>query len=118
MRSIGYPADDWARAAKDKWDQVGTKWNQVGAKGKNADLKFVLEGKPGVVWGGATSAEQRLPKKKKIEKLEVQAIVEKMSLETNYKKFMESIELLYQIAKADAVELEMITKEEYDRNYV
>ena len=38
--------------------------------------------------------------------------------ETSYKKFMESIELLYQIAKADAVELEMITKEEYDRNYV
>ncbi len=27
---------------------------------------------------------------------------------------MESIELLYNIAKVDAVELEMITKEEYD----
>ena len=31
---------------------------------------------------------------------------------------MESIELLYNVAKVDAVELEMITKEEYDRNYV
>ena len=38
--------------------------------------------------------------------------------ETSYKKFMESIELLYNVAKVDAVELEMITKEEYDRNYV
>ena len=38
--------------------------------------------------------------------------------ETSYKKFMESIELLYNGAKVDAVELEMITKEEYDRNYV
>ena len=31
--------------------------------------------------------------------------------ETSYKKFMESIELLYNVAKVDAVELEMITKE-------
>ena len=38
--------------------------------------------------------------------------------ETNYNKFMESIELLYQVAKVDAVELEMITKEEYDRHFV
>ena len=38
--------------------------------------------------------------------------------ETNYNKFMESIELLYQVAKVDAVELEMITKEEYDRHSV
>ena len=38
--------------------------------------------------------------------------------ETSYKKFMESIELLYNVAQVDAVELEMRTKEEYDRNYV
>ena len=38
--------------------------------------------------------------------------------ETNYKKFMESIELLYDIAKVDAVELELISKKEYEEHYV
>lgn len=38
--------------------------------------------------------------------------------ETNYKKFMESIEMLYYIAKVDAVELELISKKEYEDNYV
>ena len=38
--------------------------------------------------------------------------------ETNYKKFMESIELLYDIAKVDAVELELISKKEYEEQYV
>lgn len=38
--------------------------------------------------------------------------------ETNYKKFMESIELLNDVAKVDAVELELISKEEYENNYV
>lgn len=38
--------------------------------------------------------------------------------ETNYKKFIESIEILYDIAKVDAVELELISKEEYENNYV
>tara|TARA_B100001109_G_scaffold233486_1_gene211965 strand:- start:698 stop:880 length:183 start_codon:yes stop_codon:yes gene_type:complete len=38
--------------------------------------------------------------------------------ETNYKKFMESIELLNDVAKVDAIELELISKEEYENNYV
>ncbi len=38
--------------------------------------------------------------------------------ETNYKKFMESIELLNDVAKVDAIELELISKEEYEKNYV
>jgi len=38
--------------------------------------------------------------------------------ETNYKKFMESIELLNDIAKVDAVELELISKKEYEEHYV
>ena len=38
--------------------------------------------------------------------------------ETNYKKFMESIELLNNVAKVDAIELELISKEEYENNYV
>ena len=38
--------------------------------------------------------------------------------ETNYKKFMESIELLNDVAKVEAIELELISKEEYENNYV
>ena len=38
--------------------------------------------------------------------------------ERNYKKFIESIEILYDIAKVDAVELELISKEEYEEHYV
>ena len=38
--------------------------------------------------------------------------------ETNYKKFMESIEVLNDVAKVDAIELELISKEEYEKNYV
>ena len=38
--------------------------------------------------------------------------------ETNYKKFIESIEILYDIAKVDAVELELISKKEYKEHYV
>ena len=38
--------------------------------------------------------------------------------EKNYKKFMESIELLNDVAKVDAIELELISKEEYENNYV
>ena len=38
--------------------------------------------------------------------------------ENNYKKFMESIELLNDVAKVDAIELELISKEEYENNYV
>ena len=38
--------------------------------------------------------------------------------ETNYKKFMVSIELLNDVAKVDAIELELISKEEYENNYV
>ena len=38
--------------------------------------------------------------------------------ETNYKKFMESIEVLNDVAKVDAIELELISKEEYENNYV
>ena len=38
--------------------------------------------------------------------------------ETNYKKFMKSIELLNDVAKVDAIELELISKEEYENNYV
>lgn len=38
--------------------------------------------------------------------------------ETNYKKFIESIEILYDIAKVDAVELELISKKEYEEHYV
>ena len=38
--------------------------------------------------------------------------------ETNYKKFMESIDLLNDVAKVDAIELELISKEEYENNYV
>ncbi len=38
--------------------------------------------------------------------------------ETNYKKFIESIELLNDIAKVDAVELELISKKEYEKHYV
>jgi|TARA_B100001094_G_scaffold106899_1_gene102846 hypothetical protein len=38
--------------------------------------------------------------------------------ETNYKKFIESIEVLYDIAKVDAVVLELISKKEYEEHYV
>ncbi len=38
--------------------------------------------------------------------------------ETNYKKFIESIEILYDIAKVDAVVLELISKKEYEEHYV
>ena len=38
--------------------------------------------------------------------------------ETNYKKFMESIDLLNDVAKVDAIVLELISKEEYENNYV
>ena len=38
--------------------------------------------------------------------------------ETNYKKFIKSIELLNDVAKVDAIELELISKEEYENNYV
>ena len=38
--------------------------------------------------------------------------------ETNYKKFLESIEVLYDIAKVDAVVLELISKKEYEEHYV
>ena len=38
--------------------------------------------------------------------------------EKTYSKLMESVDLLYECAKVDAVELEMITKKEYDKNFV
>tara|TARA_Y100000589_G_scaffold273283_1_gene266647 strand:- start:1395 stop:1577 length:183 start_codon:yes stop_codon:yes gene_type:complete len=38
--------------------------------------------------------------------------------EKSYKMLMQSIQLLYDIAKVDAVELEMITKKEYNKHYV
>ncbi len=38
--------------------------------------------------------------------------------EKTYKKLMESVDLLYKCAKVDAVELEMVTKKEYDDNFV
>lgn len=38
--------------------------------------------------------------------------------EKTYNKLMESIDILYHISKVDAIELEMITREEYDRNFV
>ena len=37
--------------------------------------------------------------------------------EKTYGQLMESVDLLYKCAKMDAVELEMITKKEYDDNF-
>lgn len=37
--------------------------------------------------------------------------------EKTYAKLMESVDLLYKCAKVDAVELEMISEQEYNDNY-
>ena len=38
--------------------------------------------------------------------------------EPTYKRMMQSVETLYHHGKVDAVELELITKQEYEDNYV
>ena len=38
--------------------------------------------------------------------------------EPTYKRMMQSVETLYHHGKVDAVELELITKKEYEDNYV
>lgn len=38
--------------------------------------------------------------------------------EPTYKRMMQSVESLYHHGKVDAVELELITKQEYEDNYV
>ena len=38
--------------------------------------------------------------------------------EPTYKRMMQSVETLYHHGKVDAVELELITKQEYEENYV
>ena len=38
--------------------------------------------------------------------------------EPTYKRLMQSVEVLYHHGKVDAVELEQITKKEYEDNYI
>ena len=38
--------------------------------------------------------------------------------EPTYKRLMQSVDVLYHVAKMDAVELEQISKQEYEDNYV
>tara|TARA_B100001057_G_scaffold453216_1_gene497842 strand:+ start:947 stop:1126 length:180 start_codon:yes stop_codon:yes gene_type:complete len=38
--------------------------------------------------------------------------------EPTYKRLMQSVDVLYHVAKMDAVELEQISKQEYEDNYI